>query len=424
MRIATQQQYLNSIDHMQRSSSKIAELAEQAATGKILQTPSDDPVAAAQVVKLERSLAQYEKFNDNISVTERRLQLEETILDDVYTATTRMKELTIKAGNLGTLSDSDRSVIATELYELADYVAGLMNTQDSQGEYLFAGSKGSTRPYEPLANGHYSYHGDDGQRLIQVGTQQYVPSNDSGETLFQSVDSRLQVNMTGETIALGTPFISIPPVAATYTEAFANIEAETEYQEATRGLGDISITVLNDVLGGTGLQYKITDSGGNELVPYTNFVSGDTVEFNGLSFDLSSTGVVDDVETSITLSTYSEKINVLDVAVNLADALKNSSKMTSEELSEIIATTLDQLEQAGENNLESTAAVGTRLKSLENISSTNLDFELYTKTALSQLVDADMASVISQYKLQETTLEAAQAVFGRVSQLSLFNYIN
>jgi flagellar hook-associated protein 3 FlgL len=229
--------------------------------------------------------------------------------------------------------------------------------------------------------------------------------------------------------------------------AFVTTEAETQFKEATRGLGDLVIEFVPAIpatLPATGT-FDVKDSGGNTLL--TGLAEGAN---NLYGLDVNLTPPVQPIEptppailpdaaydaamliyndelaatNTMTLSVSTEKINVLDVAVNLADALKNSSSMTSSELNDIIATTLEQLEQAGENNLESTAAVGTRLKSLENISSTNLDFELYTKTALSQLVDADMASVISQYKLQETTLEAAQAVFGRVSQLSLFNYIN
>ena len=58
------------------------------------------------------------------------------------------------------------------------------------------------------------------------------------------------------------------------------------------------------------------------------------------------------------------------------------------------------------------------------MSSSNLDFKLFTESAISSLVDADLASAISLFKLEEATLSAAQATFGRVSALSLFNYIN
>ncbi len=146
MRISTQQQFLSSIDNMQRSQSNIADLQEQISTGKRLRNPSDDPVGAAQLVKLERELSQYNKYDDNINVTKRRLEQEDSILDSINIATDRMRELTISAGS-DTINDADRATIAQELDQLVEYVAGLMNTQDAQGEYLFAGNKGGEAPY-------------------------------------------------------------------------------------------------------------------------------------------------------------------------------------------------------------------------------------------------------------------------------------
>jgi flagellar hook-associated protein 3 FlgL len=419
MRIGTQQQYLKSIDNMQQNQTRLAELQEQSSSGKRLQTPSDDPVAAAQLVKLERELAQYEKFEDNINVTQRRLEMEESILDGVYSATTRLKELTIYAGN-GTLSSADRETIAQEVDELTEYVAGLMNTQDSLGEFLFAGSKGGTQPYEQLADGTYQYNGDDGQRNIQVGTQLYVASNDSGSYLFESVEGRLQANLTGESVAAGNSFMTIPSASAEYTSDFESIDEEERFKEATKGLGDLTVTVNND--GAGALTYSIADSAGNVVVPATSYNDGDTVEFNGLQFDLAGLPTTGSAEQSeLTLSVEPERMNILDVAQNLSNTLRTES---GETLTESLALTLDYFEQSGDRVLEATATLGTRLSSIEQITSTNDDFKLFTQTAISQLEDADLAEVLSLYALEETTMQASQAVFGRVSQLSLFDYIN
>ena len=419
MRIGTQQQYLKSIDNMQQNQTRLAELQEQSSSGKRLQTPSDDPVAAAQLVKLERELAQYEKFEDNINVTQRRLEMEESILDGVYSATTRLKELTIYAGN-GTLSSADRETIAQEVDELTEYVAGLMNTQDSLGEFLFAGSKGGTQPYEQLADGTYQYNGDDGQRNIQVGTQLYVASNDSGSYLFESVEGRLQANLTGESVAAGNSFMTIPSASAEYTSDFESIDEEERFKEATKGLGDLTVTVNND--GAGALTYSIADSAGNVVVPATSYNDGDTVEFNGLQFDLAGLPTTGSAEQSeLTLSVEPERMNILDVAQNLSNTLRTES---GETLTESLALTLDYFEQSGDRVLEATATLGARLSSIEQITSTNDDFKLFTQTAISQLEDADLAEVLSLYALEETTMQASQAVFGRVSQLSLFDYIN
>ncbi len=51
------------------------------------------------------------------------------------------------------------------------------------------------------------------------------------------------------------------------------------------------------------------------------------------------------------------------------------------------------------------------------------DTKLSLKTALSNVEDLDMATAITQMQKQLLSLEAAQASFAKVSQLTLFNYI-
>ncbi len=416
MRISTQQQYLSSIDNMQQSQSRLADLQNQISTGKKLNTPSDDPVAAAQVVKLDRELAQYEKFDDNINVTERRLQLEDTIVNDINIATDRMRELAIKAGNTAVLTDSDRKSIATELRQVTDYIAGLMNTQDSEGEYLFAGSKGTTKPYVQLADGSYEYQGDDGQRMIQVGPENLVASNDSGLQLFEGIDNGLKLDMSGAAVAAGDQFMLAP--------GFDDAQAEKEFTTATEGLGELTLAVTP-----TGVpneyNYRITDSEGNLLQsdPAVDLSSPAEITFNGLKFNLQAPA--DPLNDTITFSAVEDKTNLLDVAQTLATALEQPIKNgDSGEVKEAVAKALTQFREGSDRLVESRASLGGRLKSLEFVSSSNQDFKLQTESAKSTLVDTNLPEAISKLTLEQATLQAAQATFGRVASLSLFNYLN
>ncbi|WP_417223751.1 flagellar hook-associated protein FlgL [Amphritea sp.] len=413
MRISTQQQYLKASENMQQGQINLGKLQEQISTGKKLVNPSDDPVAAAQVIKLERELAQNEKYDDNINVTQRRLELEETILDDINIAIDRMRELGVQSGN-GVLGDQDRASIASELYQLTDYVAGLMNTQDSEGEYLFAGSKGSTQPYVESGSGGYDYMGDDGQRVIQVGSNLFIPSNDSGQYLFESVEGPLQVKLAGQSVTNGNSFIS--------EAGFQNQAAEDQFEKATNGLGDLAVTIEEATPGN--YSYTIKDSGGNTL-DAAAFVPGDKVSFEGLEFELGAVSA-DPLDNTIVINTGAERKNVLEVAIDLANVL--AQPVTTEEertaLNEAVATGISQFKEAAERTLEARSTLGSRLNTLEYATSSNLDFKLLTESTLSALVDASLDEVISEFKLQEVTLEAAQATFGRVTSLSLFNYIN
>ncbi len=432
MRISTQQQFLSSIDDMQRSQSRIADLQEQISTGKRLRNPSDDPVGAAQLVKLERELSQYNKYDDNINVTKRRLEQEDSILDSINIATDRMRELTISAGS-DTINDADRATIAQELDQLVNYVAGLMNTQDAQGEYLFAGNKGGDAPYVKQGDGSYEYVGDDGQRLIQVGSDLFVPSNDSGEVLFESIDGPLQTELTGQAVFNAAQ--QSPPVEPFVRNTeFATLAAEGTFKEATEGLGELTIRVTEPTP--NNFEYSVFDSAGQPVKDsdgndIANIAVGDLattpaqINIHGLSLELHEPADIASAN-EIKISVTPEKMNVLDAASALSSVLSQpiENDQMRTERNEAVARALEQFKMSAEQTTESQTVVGSRLKTLENVSSSNLDFKLFTESAISTIEDADLSKVISEFTLEQTTLQAAQATFGRVSSLSLFNYLN
>ena len=69
------------------------------------------------------------------------------------------------------------------------------------------------------------------------------------------------------------------------------------------------------------------------------------------------------------------------------------------------------------------AQSGTDMKVIDQQRAVLDDTKLSLKTALSNVEDLDMATAITQMQKQMLSLEAAQASFAKVSQLSLFNYI-
>ena len=66
---------------------------------------------------------------------------------------------------------------------------------------------------------------------------------------------------------------------------------------------------------------------------------------------------------------------------------------------------------------------GTSMKVVEQQGIMLDDTKITLKTALSKVEDLDMATAITQMQKQLVSLEAAQASFAKISQLSLFKYI-
>jgi len=412
MRISTLQSFNLSLAQMQKGQTELARVQEQVSTGKQILRPSDDPVATARVLKLELELARHDKFGENIDATERRLQLEEITLDQINTATDRMRELALQAGN-GTINDSNRATIAGELRQLQEHVLGMMNTQDSGGEYLFGGGKGFEQPFEKQGDNSFVYNGDDGQRLIQVGPQLKVATTDSGRSVFNVIPDDIAVKTLGATADTGAVTVSVTDPTT------------SDFREFADQYGDVTLSITNITAGPPDTyDYELLDSAGVSITGPTAATVGTPVEFGGLSIDYQGAVPAADLGP-VTLRAEQGRHSILSTLEELATLLETpvTDKISQQALLDGVGKALSELDVAKEGNLKVRTQLGARMNVLESAGESNADVKLFNESALSSLQDLDYAEAITRFTLQETALQAAQATFSRVSQLSLFNYL-
>ena len=192
MRISTSEFQRQAVQAMQDNQARLAKTQLQVATGRRILTPSDDPAGARRILELRQTIEQQRQYQRNGDAALDRLSLEESALEGVTTALQRVKELAVKAGG-GALAAADRAAIATEVSEVLSEVLALANTRDAGGDYLFAGYRVDTAPFESSNAGGtttFSYGGDDSGRRIQVGPSLRVLSADSGQSVFVDVPTQ------------------------------------------------------------------------------------------------------------------------------------------------------------------------------------------------------------------------------------------
>jgi flagellar hook-associated protein 3 FlgL len=98
----------------------------------------------------------------------------------------RMKELAMQAAN-DTLSAADRQTVSLEMSQLRDQMLSLANSQDSNGNYLFAGSRVTQMPFSPDAKGMVMYQGDQNRMVVGVGDNRRMNLNMAGTDAFTNV---------------------------------------------------------------------------------------------------------------------------------------------------------------------------------------------------------------------------------------------
>lgn len=206
-RISLVQVFTQGLRGILDAQSQVYKTQNQLSSGKRVLQPSDDPAAAAQILQLNQAQADVAQYKKNIDGATNSLEYEDTQLSSVTTLLTRVRELAVQAGD-GSLTKADRQSLATELSTRMDELAGLANTRNASGEYIFAGFQGQQQPFVQSGTS-YQYVGDSGQRLSQISSSTYVPINDNGSDIFVNVaSSRLPTsaaatNTGSATIAMG-----------------------------------------------------------------------------------------------------------------------------------------------------------------------------------------------------------------------------
>lgn len=90
-------------------------------------------------------------------------------------------------------------------------------------------------------------------------------------------------------------------------------------------------------------------------------------------------------------------------------------------ISEVVASTLNNLGNAQTSVLEVQSKLGARLNTLDGTRNLHLDTQLVSREIMSNLRDLDYAEAATRLSQQSLILQAAQQSFIRVSQLNLFS---
>ncbi|NQZ10957.1 MAG: flagellar hook-associated protein 3, partial [Algicola sp.] len=166
--------------------------------------------------------------------------------------------------------------------------------------------------------------------------------------------------------------------------------------------------------------YSITNNGTGAVgVPATPFSPIDGINFQGLN--IKGQGTAPGSVLSFTLSTPAKQ-NILTTINDLHKALNVGGGFTPV-LSEALKDAMVQITNSADQVAVVQASLGGRLNVVDSILSSNLEINHANQKTRSDLAEIDYAEAVTILMKEESALEAAQATFGRVSRLSLFDFI-
>ncbi len=412
MRISTLQSFNKGLNSILDNQNQVNKTQQQVSSGRRVLTPADDPIAATKILQLQQDAALREQFGKNMTGAQGRLSLEETQLAGITENLTRLKELTIKAGD-GAQTLSDRQAIAAEVREILGSAVNLMNSKDAGGEYLFSGFKGGTQPFQQNENGRYDYVGDEGQRFISIASSTTVATGDNGKNLFVDVKAA-ENSFTTQTNPLNQGTGIINPGFVVDKEAYADFYPE-----------DLVITFnAESAISPPGPNFTIRQASDGRVVEgleMESYNKGREIIVAGVALKING----DTQPGDEFLVNSSEKQSITDTIYRLLDGLNTlgDTPTDSATLTNLLDNTLNNLAYAQSSISQVRSEVGARLNIIDNTSSLAADIDLVSKAVLSELSDVDFAEAVSRLSLQSFLLEAAQQSYAKIQNLSLFNQL-
>lgn len=406
MRIATSTIFDRGLSAINAAQENLSRAQEQLSTGKRVNRPSDDPVAAAGILRTTSALSNNTQFIANQGVANDLLGLSDTTLGQVGDLLTSVRTTLISANNAA-LSDSDRTALGTELKARIDSLVSLANTRDGNGQFLFAGSRADTAPFA-RTNGGANYLGDDGSRSIQVSTTRQMESTVNGADVF----TRIATGNGVFTTAAGAGNTGSATIDVGQVVAPASLTGHG-YQLQFSVAGNATTYQVLDTT--TGLPVAAPASTGN---PYT---SGGAVTVDGMQFDISGSPANGDAFTIVPAGKQSI-FQTLQAAADLLSQPAGNAAGRARVSSGLLGT-IANVDNAIGNNLNMRASVGARQNEIDALRASASSADIAGKSQLSNLQDTDYAAAAAEFSKQQAALSAAQKTFTMVSNRTLFDYL-
>ncbi len=401
MRITTNMVYDRNISSLNGANERLSTAYEQLMTGNKFKTAGEDPSGMSQKLALTKEIDLFKQYGVNGSLLENSLGHEETVLTALNTAMTSAQTLIQKA-NDSAVGYEDRQAIASELEGLQKQMFDLMNSKNSQGEYIFGGNQSKTQPFIQDASGNYVFQGDTGQRNIQVSPTVQIPANDSGFNLFEIVPTR-------RTCSAGSANIQVGVADQGHFDSFYR----NNYDPS---LASNQYTV--NTIAGTPDTYEIRDGGG-ALLQSGDYVAGNKIPFNGLELTLSLPAggaaqnfVLDPPQNN----------NILDGMSDFITALRDPN-ITPDTFQLKVADATAHMKNARLNVDQGLGEIGGRMNGLEQVMGSNEGLSTLNQQARAKVSEADLYEVIATLSKEDAALSATQLSFSKISKLTLFDYI-
>lgn len=243
MRISTPLAFERAIEGMNDRQSALVRTQQELSTGKKLLQAGDDPMGAAEAERTRSQIRRVEIQQRMNDFAKNMLGQADATLAQVNEVLQSLREGFVQAAN-GSLSTSDRALLARQFQGYRDELLVLANRADGAGGFVFGGQGSTSAPF--TTSGTIQYNATAGEQQVGLDTNSptmldgrenfmNVPTASGPQSIFAVLDSAISVlsnvsatgpaQQTAATTALQGVDEMLDKVQMTRTEVGENLKS-------------------------------------------------------------------------------------------------------------------------------------------------------------------------------------------------------
>ena len=190
MRVSTSYQYELYSANIDNTTSNYLNAQQVVSTGKQINTVSDNPYGAMSAISMTSIQSQISQFNNNLTTAQNFLDNNSSAMTQVTNLLNQAYQIAVQGANSTTTQDALNN-LASQISDIQSSLVSVGNTQNSQGQYIFAGQQTGTKPFSTASSG-LNYAGDTNNISIEVSPGQQMTVNQPGSPLFTDIYKKLE----------------------------------------------------------------------------------------------------------------------------------------------------------------------------------------------------------------------------------------
>ena len=421
MTIGTPRLHQQNVELFAKLNQEMKSIQSQVGSGKADLKLSENLHEIAKLSAAEEKIVETNQFMENSKRAATELEFLDVALDRLQNLTVNLQEIAVESGN-DVLSAKERERFVNDVERLKKEILDIANMNDSFGNSLFGGISGEEKPFSIDSKGTVSYVGSALAREVKVSPSLHVRQNFAGNSLFDNISS-------------GNGKISVFEVIDDLAESLKNDLNSGNSSNLLSNGNAVDLVFPNSGSEGK-VEFNLDTGGDKNKISSTIYGNDYSPVVNKINSLTASTGISASIVdgNKIRLQGSVEKLHLSDLVVSDYDPSKSFIGVIKDTSSSTI------VEKIAENRLQNgtistkindifdtfataRAEVGASSRRAQENETAAQDILLTIEEDVSDIRDADLASLLTQLEFLMTNKEAAQATFTRITSKSLFDFL-